>query len=134
MKKEIYVRVQGIPRQDLMNTICRHLEYYFEGVPCYSEPIDNTPISTFGIRDIDLHWTGNKKNQKFVITIQLSRPGLFIGKRGATIKALESYLKESIKYDFNFSLVECPTVIQEYTNFKKLKVIPNEIEFWSEIK
>ncbi len=124
-----YVRIGGETRKEVMSHIGMAFQSYFEGVEHACDPVENIPISKFGIRYIDVHWTGTKGKEKYVITLQLVHPGIFIGKRGSLIEAFSSYLSRHLNGDVNFNLIECSNIITEITHNKKLKVIPQEIDW-----
>lgn len=129
MLKLKYIRVNGLDREEALNNICNGFIYYFEGVEYACEPIEPTNLSTFGIRDIDVHWNGSKGKEKYVVSIQLTRPGLLIGSLGKTITELKKYFLESFKMDVGFSLIECQDVFRSNIHNKPLKVISEVIDF-----
>jgi len=126
MKPTKYVKVSGNDLEEIKTKFAQAFTYYYHGVEYACEAVCPMDTKLFGIRQVDFHWNGNKNNQKYLVTIQLSRPGIFIGRKGENIENLTKYIKDKFDVDVRFSLIECDEVILEMLHGKKLETISFE--------
>jgi len=72
-------------------------------------------LDLLGIRDIH---SENKKDQ-VLITIELERPGILIGKGGQNIDNLNKYLKDFLEKDISINIKESKFWWPDFTNMRK---------------
>jgi hypothetical protein len=74
-------------QKEQINRFKHYLRFHFEGFDEY-KPTEPILIKNFEITDFQYKFEGNF----LTVTVYLVRPGIFIGKGGRTIKALNEYL------------------------------------------
>ena len=121
LKREVKHFFIGKSKMKLIRDIRFDFETFFEGQKDYDicddsdngyiiNPIVNIPISNFGITSIKI----KENKNKVILKITLSRPGLFIGKKGNLINQLIEYLSKSIDKKVEIELIEFKSIWEDW--------------------